>query len=1799
MSYQDQVGQLKDAGFSGQDIQNWSDNQAVQLRQGGFSQDEVDSYQGMKGPPPGQPPVYGRLPTDDDFKNAASVILKGNDHPFYEKAIDSLRGLFSDTGVEPAQAVKASQEIPSFRAIMENGGEAPSWGDYGSKFIHGAGSTVASGMQGLSELHAYLNPDDPGVPLSEQGANPETTQMYQRGVAFQQWIDKKYSSNPETEKNNPIKMGLAGGLGSLVPLIATGGAGMVATGAGGAYQEAKQAGAPIEKATEYATKMGGIWGALGIADVGVFLKPIARSAPGLIPWITVKATQALRSGATFAGTNELGDWLSSEIAQAADIPIQYKPIAQQIVVNAILGAVAGVFGHTSVKRGETAIEKPSAEQPVVTEGQPPSPSAPAAQLTPAYHFDTDSYGLKNEKGEFVQTGFPTEHDARTTAEQAPAPTFPPQQRLEPEVIDRYKKTIADEAEKIGIPLTPEQLQAAATKMAESHNPVVEAKKPEVTPAEPAYTTIPRKPLGLADFVRQAGGVNDEGGDVRSILGGARFRPGLVNGEGKSIDDMALAAHEAGYFTGDRPSTNDFLDKLSDDLHGKPQHSEHDFDKAQAYNDALRYNQEVDRVSTETGVQAEGKTHTQFWDEVTKYYSRDQVAEKRADFGQRAQEAYESWRTEALEPEERMTKEDLEHERTQDNIAKDQKSIAKSPGEAGSAAEYTREGEEIGGLGGRGAEPARSAGPAETAETVASTAVRAEPSERGGDGRGPSLPKQLAGAKPRYGYGDKQFTLSFENDIDKALYITSQKTPSKRDADYREFLKENGLTDAQIQSEGQKVRAEIKRSVQDHPEFEDDKKVSNLHIPDQSHAEEFIYHKGLNRGILSSKRISSPELRALTDFVEKVAPQSRFKVHEGNLSEEDGQFVHGYYDPTEDLITLSTMAPDKWSTTAHESLHSIVHLLTDSEYKALVEEGRNRGLMEKYDIEKNYSDRPDMHEEEMIAHWFGDYISDKRTQSSKEVKNLFQKVMDILSQISSKVREIFGDTSTEDIFKKIESGEVGSRTGERLSKEGKLFDKKDYRQEKLWPEPKNDVAKDEKEEKPTISDAIRGIRDTFSPTSAGDLAKREEVSIRGAYGEAKRERAIAETALNEFARQANKMTPDQHADFYNYVEGRSKGAQLQNKQFQAMADTVRDIYGHYKDLIQAMPEMRMMHFVTDYFTHQWADGQEEKIKDFMNTWWQQGSGRNLKERKIPTIADGLAYGLKLAEPNPVRAVSRYAGSMSNYLASVKVLRAINNDLGGGYYADGLQPQGYAPLVGRNAERIENARIDPASGKIIPARNLKLYAPKQVADLYNAFYSKGFEDTRLKPAYMLARDAINTNTLMELGLSAYHASTITMQSLNQDMGRILRNAFAGDWQGVGDAIKGLVTPGLHFYEGQKVMEKYKEPGKNYSIADTRLGGIYEGLSNHGIDIDRIADEFAKSNLRIGLDPLSNVSTHGGFYKAWQRGELPQVMERLKSQMTDGHGIGALKSGAEAVSRVVSDVSHPLFNVYIPAIKMSAFHDLMGDWLRQNKGATDSEIAQARVRIGDMVEDRFGEMNMENLFWNKKAKELMGLSLRAPGWDLGLVRQVGGAGYDIYRMIKDGISRNGFDANRLDRPLFMAGSVIVYAAINSAMTYIKTGQLPSDMDLMDFIAYKTGGLHKAFGTHPERAELPGHGRELIQMAPIPGKGPLSGIEQEVGNKVATLPKKIYEAGTNTDWNGKPIYDPKSKNWYQRIPGVAQAVHIASGFEPFSMEQLFGGAPEGSKLSLAERFMGVRAAGAKIVNPQGLKEFNQRKTH
>jgi hypothetical protein len=94
----------------------------------------------------------------------------------------------------------------------------------------------------------------------------------------------------------------------------------------------------------------------------------------------------------------------------------------------------------------------------------------------------------------------------------------------------------------------------------------------------------RKPESLARFVIREGGVEDPGGDILSMVGRKKDRPGLIRkgpqDEGpelalggprgertNTLDAMALRAWENGFFADktERPTINEFLDALRDDL----------------------------------------------------------------------------------------------------------------------------------------------------------------------------------------------------------------------------------------------------------------------------------------------------------------------------------------------------------------------------------------------------------------------------------------------------------------------------------------------------------------------------------------------------------------------------------------------------------------------------------------------------------------------------------------------------------------------------------------------------------------------------------------------------------------------------------------------------------------------------------------------------------------------------------------------------------------------------------------------------------------------------------------------------------------------------------------------------------------------------------------------------------------------------------------------------------------------------------------------------------------------------------
>ena len=78
-----------------------------------------------------------------------------------------------------------------------------------------------------------------------------------------------------------------------------------------------------------------------------------------------------------------------------------------------------------------------------------------------------------------------------------------------------------------------------------------------------------------------------------------------------------------------------------------------------------------------------------------------------------------------------------------------------------------------------------------------------------------LPEGLAGAKPRYSYGQKQFGLQFESDADRAAYIAATVKQSKRVKYYAAFAGEAlGMSPEEVVAHGNAIRDRIKEMAKD-------------------------------------------------------------------------------------------------------------------------------------------------------------------------------------------------------------------------------------------------------------------------------------------------------------------------------------------------------------------------------------------------------------------------------------------------------------------------------------------------------------------------------------------------------------------------------------------------------------------------------------------------------------------------------------------------------------------------------------------------------------------------------------------------------------------------------------------------------------------------------------------------------------------------------------------------------------------------------------------------------------------------
>ncbi len=681
------------------------------------------------------------------------------------------------------------------------------------------------------------------------------------------------------------------------------------------------------------------------------------------------------------------------------------------------------------------------------------------------------------------------------------------------------------------------------------------------------------------------------------------------------------------------------------------------------------------------------------------------------------------------------------------------------------------------------------------------------------------------------------------------------------------------------------------------------------------------------------------------------------------------------------------------------------------------------------------------------------------------------------------------------------------------------------------------------------------------------AERAAGPIRREQGIAARDTATTASAIEEHYPLVNTMSDPERFDLIRYMEGRSTTAPpLANPQAQRLADTLRTAFEQRAAKIAAMPTHQQMAFVQDYYPHFWQDPAQAAAYVNSGAVGKQGSGASMKARSMPTIEQGIQAGLTPVTTNPLEATMRYVTSMDKFIAQQRVFNegVRNGDIvferpsamGASGHPASVQniPPGYVPLQGRGA---------------VNAAGQQAFAEENYARIYNNFIGQGVE--RFGPeygaAYNAARKTNNAVTALELSLSGYHALTMGQEAMVNEVARAIqqggrRNPLAAMWT----LLKAPIAP--------------------FTLA--RTGGVVErgalGTGAMTPEMRQIVDILTEGGARFkGREHAADIgsSAAGSFFTAWKRGSLKTEILADASQFGGLPVTGQAGLVAKNVGRIMDTVMHPLFQTYIPKLKNGAAYENMADWMKANPTASHAEQVAAARKIVDSVDNRFGEMIQDNIFWTKLLKQSSMLAMRSYSWNLGTVRELGGAVTDTLAGTK----------GMTQRQAYAIALPIVYGLTGAAYQYLKTGQGPQDTQ--DLMAPRTGGTDATTG-EPERIVPPGYMKDVF--------GWTSNPRQEALNKMSTAPRLAGEAMfTGKDWRGDPIAPPREDDTSMpaNVPNWLKAyfTHVTEAMGPISVKSFAKGPKEGSNLTGLERILGLQPAGMEKTSPEGFEVMMRRK--
>ena len=275
-------------------------------------------------------------------------------------------------------------------------------------------------------------------------------------------------------------------------------------------------------------------------------------------------------------------------------------------------------------------------------------------------------------------------------------------------------------------------------------------------------------------------------------------------------------------------------------------------------------------------------------------------------------------------------------------------------------------------------------------------------------------------------------------------------------------------------------------------------------------------------------------------------------------------------------------------------------------------------------------------------------------------------------------------------------------------------------------------------------------------------------------------------------------------------------------------------------------------------------------------------------------------------------------------------------------------------------------------------------------------------------------------------------------------------------------------------------------------------------------------------------------GGGFKL----EHGMMTEQSTKVMRDWYSGSKIKAAARSPVALTELMAKPIMEYIVPRQKAGVFAELAWRIIEQNPGKDLETLTPQFRQAWNRVDSRLGQVRYNRVFANNTAKNVVQGLVRAPGWTTGTIAEIGGAFPDAAKFMKEWIKTGKMPEDIPDRVAYTMSLLMTVGAINGALTYAFTGQMPKNMD---YLAFRTG--KKDAQGNDERFLIPSYMKDILSYA----LHPLTTLTNKAHPLISLLDDVLIK---NHDFYGYEIRDPNANVLVQ----AGQAgKYVVKSFEPF----------------------------------------------